>query len=91
MKCEPRLTVESRDGSTVDEYRITGREVDFRPRRRRNSPPIYPRWRRLTEQDIAMHLLLQTAVGEWLKFRLPQHVLLQTQKPTEDTALPIAA
>ena len=91
MKFEPRLTFESRDGSNVDEYRITGREVEFRPRRRRNSIPIYPRWRRLTEQDISMHLVLQTAVGEWLKFRLPQNVLRRMQKPTDHRVLPIAA
>jgi hypothetical protein len=91
MKSEPRLTVESCDGSSVDEYRITGREVEFRPRRRRNSIPIYPRWRRVTEQDISLHLALQTAVGEWLRFRLPQNVLRQMQQPQHDGALPIAA
>jgi hypothetical protein len=72
MKSEPRLTVEFGDASSVDEYRIRRREVEFRPRCRDgfNTPKRRRTWTQLNAEDIAMHLALNTAVGEWLMLRL---------------------
>jgi hypothetical protein len=72
MNFEPRLTVECGDASSVDEYRIRRREVEFRSRCRNGSslPAVRSMWHRLTADDIAMHLVLNTAVGEWLMLRL---------------------
>jgi hypothetical protein len=69
MKSERRLTVEFGDDSRVDEYRIHGREVEFRARRV-NCVDISREWRQLTAEDIALHLALHTVVGEWLTWRL---------------------
>jgi hypothetical protein len=61
----PRLLIEFGDGSE-DEYRIYKRLVIFRSRARRRS-----HWRRLSPNDILMHLTLRTVVGKWLMLRLP--------------------
>lgn len=72
MKSERRLTVEFGDDSRVDQYRIRGREVEFRARRMDGSalPEWGCAWRELTADDIALHLALHTVVGEWLTLRL---------------------
>jgi hypothetical protein len=72
MKFEPRLTVEFGDASSVDEYRIRRREVEFRSRSREGfTLSKRPRtWKHLTAEDISMHLALHTVVGEWLMLRL---------------------
>ena len=72
MRSERRLTVEFGDDSRVDEYRIHGREVEFRARRP-DGAPLPDRgngWRRLTSDDISLHLALHTVVAEWLTVRL---------------------
>jgi hypothetical protein len=73
MKSERRLTIDFGDNSRVDEYRIQGREVEFRARRPDGSalPEWGDQWRQLTAGDISLHLTLHTAVGEWLTLRLP--------------------
>ena len=84
MKSERRLTVEFGDDSRVDEYRIHGREVEFRARVVNGEPPpdLSIEWRQLTADDISLHLALHTVVGEWLTWRLlkrvPPHVLFPT-------------
>ena len=71
MKSEPRLTVELGDNSRVDEYRIRGREVEFRARRPDGADlPGWGGWRQLTPDDISLHVALHTPVGEWLTVRL---------------------
>lgn len=72
MKTEPRLTLEFGDSPRVDEYRIRNREVEFRPRLLNGAPlpERGPQWRRLTADEISMHLVLHTIVGEWLNLRL---------------------
>jgi hypothetical protein len=73
MKPNRRLMVEFGDDSRVDEYRIRGREVEFRARRPDGAdlPEWGGQWRQLTADDIPLHLILHTAVGEWLTLRLP--------------------
>jgi len=72
MKSERRLTVEFRDDSRVDEYRIHGREVEFRARSVNGDPlpDVSGEWKQLTADDISLHLALDTVVGEWLTWRL---------------------
>jgi hypothetical protein len=71
MKSERRLTVELSDNSRVDEYRIHGREVEFRAKRPGGRDlPGWSGWRQLTPDDISLHLILHTVVGEWLMERL---------------------
>lgn len=72
MKSEQQLTVEFGDGSRVDEYRVRERHVEFRARCPDGStlPDRGRDWRRLTAEDISMHLALRTVVGDWLMLRL---------------------
>ena len=72
MKSERRLTVEFGDDSRVDEYRIHGREVEFRSRGVNGEPlpDVSGEWKQLTADDISLHLALDTVVGEWLTWRL---------------------
>ena len=73
MKSERRLTIEfGDDDSRVDQYRIHGREVEFRTRRADGEPlPDCRReWRQLTADDISQHVALHTPVSEWLTERL---------------------
>lgn len=74
MKLHPRLTVEFCDDSRVDEYRIRGRHVEFRPRRPDGAalPEWGGQWRELSADDILLHLALHTPVAEWLMLRLPK-------------------
>lgn len=74
MRSEQRLTVEFSDDSRVDEYRIRNWEVEFRARGADGSalPEWGSQWRQLTADDISLHLVLHTVVGEWLTLRLPQ-------------------
>jgi hypothetical protein len=68
-----RLTVEFGDGSHVDEYRVRDRQVEFRACLRDGTPQRGETgWRQLTADDISLHLALNTVVGEWLMWRLPQ-------------------
>ena len=90
MKSEPRLTVEFGDGSRVEQYRIRGRQVEFRPRSRGDSRPN-DGWRRLTSRDILMHFALHTVVGEWLSMRLHQSVLRRMRYPRQPLELLKAA
>jgi hypothetical protein len=65
MKFERRLTVELGDNSRVDEYRIHGREVEFRAKRPDGADlPGWSGWRQLTADDISLHVALHTPVGE---------------------------
>ena len=72
MKTDGRLMVELGDNSRVDEYRIRGRQVEFRARCADGEPlPDCRReWRQLTADDISLHVALHTPVGEWLTVRL---------------------
>ncbi len=65
--------VELGDDSRVDEYRIRGREVEFHAKRPDGSelPEWGDEWRRLTADDISLHLALHTPVAEWLTARFP--------------------
>jgi hypothetical protein len=66
-----RLTVESGDGSHVDEYRVRDRQVEFRACLRDGTPPSGEAgWRQLTADDISLHLALNTVVAEWLMWNL---------------------
>ena len=83
MKSERRLTVEFGDDSRVDEYRIHGREVEFRACGVNGDPlpDVSGEWKQLTADDISLHLALHTVVGEWLTWRLLKtaaHVPLHT-------------
>ncbi len=72
MANERRLMVEFGDDSRVDEYRIRGRQVEFRARRP-DGAPLPDRggeWRRLTAGDLSLHVMLRTPVAEWLMRRL---------------------
>ena len=71
MKSERRLTIEFNDGD-VDEYRIRNSHVEFRPRQRRSPalPENRTAWRSLEAEDIALHLVLETPVAEWLLLRM---------------------
>ncbi len=71
MTSEQRLTVEFSDDSRVDEYRIRGRDVQFRARRPDGGDlPGWGGWRQLRADDLSLHLALHTVVGEWLTRRL---------------------
>ena len=85
MKSERRLTVEfCNDPRRVEEYRIRGRQVEFRARRPDDSALLYwdSAWRRLRAGDISMHFALHTVVGEWLKLQSHQDTLLRTENPS---------
>jgi hypothetical protein len=71
MKSQRWLTVELGDNSRVDEYRMHGREVEFRAKGPDGADlPDWGKWRQLTADNISLHVALQTPVGEWLTVRL---------------------
>jgi hypothetical protein len=87
MKSERRLTVEFGDDSRVDEYRIRGRQIEFRPWCRGNTALPNSGWRQLAAEDISMHLALHTVVSEWLMLRMDQGVLRRIQNPRHEGAI----
>lgn len=85
MKSERRLTVEfCNDPRRAEEYRIRGRQVEFRSCRPDGSAvhDWGSAWRPLTAWDIWMHFAVHSVVGEWLKLQAHQDSLLPTQNPS---------
>ncbi len=74
----PTLRVESVDGLPINDYRIRGRQVEIRtfsslgrkPVPARAARPMMVPWRTLSEDEILIHLSLQTPVAAWLKRRM---------------------
>ena len=74
------LRVETVDGSTVEEYRIRGHEVELRAPQSDSNDDATDRdgeWYRLTPEQITMHVQQKTAVAEWLLQRLGWRRLLR--------------
>jgi hypothetical protein len=84
-----RLRLEAQDGSQIEEYRILDGRVEVR-----NlylylcGPDDSPdsNWRRVTQQQLRIHVERDTVVAEWLKRRLGWRPLLQACVSTETYA-----
>jgi hypothetical protein len=64
-----RFTIFSEKDAPVNQYRVRNRDLEFRvlgPYAQRFRAP----WRKLTPDEIALHMSLNTAVAEWLNARL---------------------
>jgi hypothetical protein len=74
-----RLRLESGDGSPAQEYRIEGGNVDVRTLdpEGENVRRIRSVWRRLTPEQLKIHVERNTVVAVWLERRLGWRRLLQ--------------
>ncbi len=66
------LTIQSLNGSPVNEYRINHGQIEFRALDDHGKPFPFSNgmWRILDAADLEMHFLLNTAVAKWLVERL---------------------
>ncbi|HEX7960645.1 MAG TPA: hypothetical protein VF493_12045 [Terriglobales bacterium] len=66
---QQRFTIFSEQDAPVNQYRVRNRDLEFRV-----LGPYVQRfrahWRKLTADEIALHMNLNTAVAEWLNARL---------------------
>lgn len=64
-----RFTICTEQDAPLNEYRVRNRDLEFRvldPRGHR----FRTHWRKLTPEEIVLHMNLNTAVAEWLNERL---------------------
>jgi hypothetical protein len=54
-------------GQPISDYRITDRDLEFRAldAAGRSFPDQRSKWRRLTANELLLHLRLETVVGSW--------------------------
>lgn len=66
------LKIPSENGSPINEYRISGRRIEFRSLDSQGRPFSHTagRWRSLDPSDLELHFALNTAVAQWLIDRL---------------------
>jgi hypothetical protein len=69
-----RLSV-SAPGKVVNEYRIHGGKLELRTRDAQTKSARRGNWRRLETNEIMLHVLLNTVVGQWLLGRRGFHAL----------------
>lgn len=74
-----RLRIESRNGSPVNDYRISGGSVQVRvlDPSGREYPGSESRWRMLDANDLQLHHALDTVVAKWLDERLASDDVLE--------------
>jgi hypothetical protein len=66
-----RLIILSEQNAPVNQYRVRRRDLEFRALDAQGRPFRFSsRWRKLTAEEIALHLNLNTPVAEWLNARL---------------------
>lgn len=64
----PHLKLCERDGSFVNEYRISAGRVEVRALDSNGDPfPGYSDWVSVTPEEIKLHFVKRTAVAQWLK------------------------
>jgi hypothetical protein len=63
-----RLSV-SAPGQVINEYRIRAGRLELRTEILKTPSPIKTHWRKLGTNEIMLHLLLNTVVGQWLMRR----------------------
>lgn len=64
----PHLKLCERDGSFLNEYRITAGRVEVRALDCNGDPyPGYSDWVSVTPEEIKLHFVKRTAVAQWLK------------------------
>jgi hypothetical protein len=66
---QQRFTIFSEQDAPVNQYRVRNRDLEFRVL----GPYVHrfrASWRKLTADEIALHMNLNTAVAEWLNARL---------------------
>lgn len=67
---QQRFVIFSEQDAPVNQYRVHNRDLEFRVLDRRGNPFRFGQWRKLTPNEIALHMNLNTAVAEWLNERL---------------------
>jgi hypothetical protein len=65
-----RLIILSERDAPVNQYRVHRRNLEFRALDSEGRRFRFSRWRKLTAEEIALHMNLNTAVAEWLNARL---------------------
>jgi hypothetical protein len=65
-----RLIILSEKNAPVNQYRVHKRNLEFRALDSQGHPFCFSRWRKLTAEEITLHMNLNTAVAEWLNARL---------------------
>lgn len=67
---QQRFTVFSDEDAPVNEYRVHKRNLEFRALDCHGNRLQFSHWRKLTPDEITLHMNLNTAVAEWLNERL---------------------
>ena len=65
-----RFTIFSDKNAPMNQYRVHKRELEFRALDSHGQRFRFSDWRKLTADDITLHMNLNTAVAEWLNARL---------------------
>lgn len=67
---QQRLTIFAHEDAPVNEYRVRKRNLEFRALGAHGERFRFGQWRKLTPDEITLHMNLNTAVAEWLNERL---------------------
>ena len=65
-----RLIIPSEKNAPVNQYRVHKRNLEFRALDSQGRRFRFSRWRKLTAEEITLHMNLNTPVAEWLNARL---------------------
>src|SRR5262245_4719353 len=67
---QQRFTILADQDAPVNQYRVRKRNLEFRALDCHGHQFPFSRWRKLTSDEITLHMNLNTAVAEWLNERL---------------------
>ena len=84
-----RFTIFSEEDAPVNQYRVHKRDIEFRALDSAGQRLRFSHWRKLTPDEISLHMNLNTAVAEWLNARLLRRAGLSSlplQLPTSEAA-----
>ena len=85
-----RFTIFSEEDAPVNQYRVHKRDLEFRALDPHGHRFRFSQWRKLTPDEITLHMNLNTAVAEWLNARLLRRAGLSLM-PLELPTMPATA